>query len=157
MMKKIISGEDLTTYPSSRTLLLVVCLAFLVLVVLGGCSKKHDHPYAPIEHEHELPDHDHPHEHDPVIIEVPVLCGKTDIEVAFTGIIDQSGPNFYLAKVAGFPDELIEENETASTPTEKTYLRSYKGFTGGAISFEKVSGSRAEAIKVELIKQECSD
>ena len=135
----------------------VVCLAVFVVASIS-CSKKHHHPYAPLDHEHELPDHDHPHEHDPVtiIVEVPVLCDTTDIGVDFTGIIDRSGPNFYLLKVAGFPDEVVEEKETSSIPTEKTYRRSYEGFTGGAISMEKIRGSRAEAVKVEIVSQECS-
>lgn len=133
-------------------ILLVCCLVFFY-----GCGKSHDHPFAPADHTHPLEDHDHPHEHDPVIIEVPVLCDSTDIEVAFTGIIDQSQPNVYLLKVAGFPDETVTETETASTPTEKTYFRSYKGFEGGAISMERVSGSRAAAVKVEVVSQVCSE
>ena len=132
----------------------IVCLALFVAASIS-CTKHHDHhdhPFAPI-------DHDHPHEHDPVtiIVEVPVLCDTTDIEVAFTGIIDRSSPNVYLLKVSGFPDELIEETETAATPTEKTYNRSYAGFEGGAISFEVISGSRAAAVKVEVTSQICSE
>ena len=145
----------------------VIFLAILVIATLSNCSKNPHDPGEP-----EIPIHDH----DPVIpdtvivvvtvtdtvfveviIEVPILCKKTDIDIDFTGIIDQSQPNVMLAKVAGFPDETITETETASIPTEKTYHRSYKGFLGGAISFERISGSRAAAVKIEVVRQVCSE
>ncbi len=86
----------------------------------------------------------------------PVLCDTTNITVGFIGIIDQSAPNDYLAQVAGFPDEEISITETRSAPAETTIVRTYEGYTGGRISFKKIRGSKAGAIAVEILDQECA-
>ncbi len=134
----------------SQAIILIPIILIGVLVVVGSCSKNHP-TQPPID---TTPVDSVPC--DTTFVSVFVLCEKTNITVGFIGIIDQSGPNDYLAQVAGFPDEEISITETRSAPAETTIVRTYEGYTGGRISFKRIRGSRAEAVGVEMLDQECN-
>lgn len=123
--------------------IVLACAASFYLILLQ-CSKNPGEPIPP----------DNPCDKCPPVF---ITCDVTDITVGYIATIDMSAPNVYFVQVEGFLDETITLTKTSPVVTDTTIIREYKGYTGGRISFERVKGSRAEAVGFVKIEEVCAE
>ncbi len=136
---------------------LVTIIFFSLLIAWNGCTE--DPPTQP-------PPDDPCEQCPPVIVPgdtitivlpgIPVICDTTDQTMGYIVKIDQSQPNKYKRVWENNPDRIFEITSTSSAPIDTLITEVLHGYVRGErVSIEKVSGSRAEAVGIEIIDSKC--